>query len=433
MPERELVGTRLRENRLKAGVRQAELARRVGISASYLNLIEHNRRRIAGKLLSDLARALDLDAAILSRGAEGALVDGLHIAAAQHPIDVEIDEIDQFASRFPGWARLVVEQQQRRASLERGIVELTDRMAHDPFLSESLHEVLSAVTSLRSTSSILHQTPDIDDDWRARFHANLLEDSTRLATTTQALVAHIDQLGSAEAEFSTPQEYVETAFDQQGFRLDRLEQDPDAAEAELATHGAIDPASRGAMRAVLARYGQDARALPLDQLRALVARHGFDPVAILAHTGLAPALVLRRLAVLQPKDGAPETGLVICDGAGALTFRKPLPGFAAPRYGAACALWPLYQSLHRPAEPLMRVLHMPDGRRYVAYAVCTPLVQGFGAPPVLEAVMLTLALDEAQGVADIRDAALDVGVTCRICPRSTCAARREASILSERI
>ncbi|MGV6811132.1 MAG: short-chain fatty acyl-CoA regulator family protein [Brevirhabdus sp.] len=433
MAMKELVGTRLRENRLKAGVRQAELARRVGISPAYLNLIEHNRRRIAGKLLSDLARALDLDAAILEQGAEAALLEGVQAAAAAHSdVEVELREVDQLASRFPGWARLVVAQHQKQSGLERGIEELTDRMAHDPFLAENLHEILSVVTAIRSTSSILHQTPDIDPEWRARFHANLLEDSARLAATAQSLVTHFDELGDSGTGLSTPQEFVEGVFAAQGFQLARLERDADAVEDEVEACEAPDRASRAAARAVFSRYAQDARALPLGSLHALLGEHGFDPVAILSQTGLDPALVLRRLAVLGADDGAPSTGLVICDAAGALTFRKPLAGFAAPRYGAACALWPLYQSLHRLSEPMLRTLEMPDTHRYTTFAVCQPRVLGYGVPPVLESVMLVVSeADVARRVED--GVALEVGVSCRICPRADCAARREASVLSERV
>ena len=42
-------GSRIRERRLALGLRQADVALRAGISGSYLNLIEHNRRRIAAK------------------------------------------------------------------------------------------------------------------------------------------------------------------------------------------------------------------------------------------------------------------------------------------------------------------------------------------------------------------------------------------------
>lgn len=55
-----LTGTRIRERRAMGGLKQSDLARQIGISASYLNLIEHNRRRIGGKLLLDIAAALGL-------------------------------------------------------------------------------------------------------------------------------------------------------------------------------------------------------------------------------------------------------------------------------------------------------------------------------------------------------------------------------------
>ena len=77
-----LTGSRIRERRSVAGLRQAELARRVGISASYLNLIEHNRRRIGGKLLLDIAAVLDVEPSMLTEGAEAALLMALREAAA---------------------------------------------------------------------------------------------------------------------------------------------------------------------------------------------------------------------------------------------------------------------------------------------------------------------------------------------------------------
>lgn len=67
MPRSALTGTRIRERRTVLGLRQAELARLSGISPSYLNLIEHNRRRIGGKLLVEIARHLGVEASALTR------------------------------------------------------------------------------------------------------------------------------------------------------------------------------------------------------------------------------------------------------------------------------------------------------------------------------------------------------------------------------
>lgn len=82
MPMTALTGSRVRERRLQLGLRQADLARAAGISASYLNLIEHNRRRIGDEVLARLARALKVEAQTLSAGAEGVLVEDLRAAAA---------------------------------------------------------------------------------------------------------------------------------------------------------------------------------------------------------------------------------------------------------------------------------------------------------------------------------------------------------------
>ncbi len=53
-----LTGTRIRARRALHGMRQADLARLIGVSPSYLNLIEHNRRRVSPALIQSIARAL---------------------------------------------------------------------------------------------------------------------------------------------------------------------------------------------------------------------------------------------------------------------------------------------------------------------------------------------------------------------------------------
>ncbi|EKD60062.1 MAG: hypothetical protein ACD_54C00965G0005, partial [uncultured bacterium] len=85
MPLSALTGTRLRERRIALGLRQADLAEQAGISASYLNLIEHNRRRIAEALLERLAQVLGQPVETFQEGVAGALLDDLRAAAARLP------------------------------------------------------------------------------------------------------------------------------------------------------------------------------------------------------------------------------------------------------------------------------------------------------------------------------------------------------------
>jgi len=114
-----LTGARIRRRRLDRGVKQADLARACGISPSYLNLIEHDRRRIGGKLLADIAEALDVTPDRLRVGADAGEIAALRAAAADAPeVPAELDAAEDFAARFPGWAGLVAAQARRIATLQ---------------------------------------------------------------------------------------------------------------------------------------------------------------------------------------------------------------------------------------------------------------------------------------------------------------------------
>src|SRR5688572_21915755 len=58
---RSLIGQRVRQVRLENGVKQTELARQLGISAAYLNLIEKGKRVIQLPLLVRALEALEVD------------------------------------------------------------------------------------------------------------------------------------------------------------------------------------------------------------------------------------------------------------------------------------------------------------------------------------------------------------------------------------
>ena len=212
-----LTGTRIRDRRLLVGMKQAALAEAAGISPSYLNLIEHNRRRIGGKLLIDLARALGVEPGALSDGADATIHDTLKDAAHGLGEGVrrkpETDRIDDLAARFPGWTALIAQQRKRLGDLE-GVVEgLRDRLAHDPVLAEAMHEVLSSAAAIRSTADILVREADLDPAWRGRFHRNLHEEAERLSGRATALLAHFEAPDArGEALSATPIETVTQTF-----------------------------------------------------------------------------------------------------------------------------------------------------------------------------------------------------------------------------
>lgn len=417
-PNHILTGTRIRERRLSLSRRQADVARAAGISPAYLNLIEHNRRPVGEELVARLAEVLEMPADELAEGREEARLAALREAAARlaeggtdaGPLAAQAPE---FLARFPGWAAVLTAQSRRADALERQLVTLSDRMRQDPYLLTTMHEILSAATSIRSTASILSEEREVPPEWLARFHANLDQDSQRLSVTAQALVAYLDSF-ETEGAIVTPEEEVE-AWMAAGAR-------PVGESDEL-----VSDAARALASAHLLRMAEERRMLP-DAALAAAAAQERDPMRLAVRLDRPPDLVMRRLAALRPA-GFETAGLLVCDGSGALVLRRPTPGFPLPRPGDNCPLWPLYQALALPQTALSHLVETPGGRRFRTLSYATrSQPEGAGGPVLSRAQMLILPPDPGAAEAP----ATRIGPACRICPRPDCPARREPSILATR-
>lgn len=441
MAERALAGSRIRQRRIAQGLRQADLAAAVGISASYLNLIEHNRRRIGGKLLTQLAERLEVEPALLAEGAERAVIARLSEVAARFGEEADLGETADLAARFPGWANMVIRAGRRVDELERNVETLTDRLTHDPHLATVLHEVLSTVTAIRSTASILNETKEIEPEWRDRFHRNINEEASRLAEGARALVRFLDGASDAQSEIGSPQEEVARFLSEYGWHFRALEEGR-AGAAESYLTGAPQLKSESARQIAakyLACYAEDAALMPLPQIERLLDAQGADreneqgtePLQIAQQLGVPLAAVLRRLATL-PDLGF---GLVVCDASGTLLLRKQVEGFAVPRFGAACPLWTLFAALSRPMIPLAERVAQPgrggEDSVFATYAVAQPVMTGgYGMEPLYEATMLIVPQRGGTGPRAAYANTKPIGASCRICPRAGCAARRESSIVA---
>ena len=190
------------------------------------------------------------------------------------------------------------------------------------------------------------------------------------------------------------------------------------------------PSARSLAERYLERFACDAQAMPADEMHAAVLDVGLDPIAFAQRFGVRLSAVLRRLASLSGQGSLGEVGLVIADSSGTFTYRKPIDGFDIPRFGAACPIWPLFQALSQPERPLRAVLEQTGARhsRFLSFAVAEQLTSaGFDSPAVFETTMLfTPHLTE-----DLQSPQMDVGPGCRVCPRESCAARREPTLFGD--
>jgi predicted transcriptional regulator/transcriptional regulator with XRE-family HTH domain len=193
---RQLIGYRIRERRRQLGLTQASVAKSAGISPSYLNLIEANKRPIAGVTLRRITDSLDLDPETLTGRIEDRMIDDLVELTAEPMLrELGLDETSggDLVGRHPAWASALLTCWRAYRDQAQAAIALSDRLNQDPALADAVHQMLTHVTTVRSTSEILDTTKDLDPQRRQRFHAILSSESARLSAAAEALATFFDK------------------------------------------------------------------------------------------------------------------------------------------------------------------------------------------------------------------------------------------------
>src|SRR2546423_5634383 len=178
------IGQRIRKRRQELARSQKALAAEIGISASYLNLIEHNKRAIGGALAHRIAAALNLDSRSLSGTEEARLIAEIDEIAGEPALaglGIGAGDAARIVSASDQAARaiLALYRVYREAKLRSDLIG--ERLGEPSFLTEASHQILSLMTTVRSYAAILKDYGDLTEDERRRFMTTLSDESERLA------------------------------------------------------------------------------------------------------------------------------------------------------------------------------------------------------------------------------------------------------------
>ncbi len=232
------IGARIRDRRREQGLTQSALAAAAGISASYLNLIEHDKRAIGGALLRRIAEILEIDVGHLSGSDDARLAQDLvELARSFGSATLPEDSALGFVARFPDWARAFVHLHRRYRESADAALALSDRLSQDPALVEISHAVLTQVTAIRSFAEILDSHGDLVPEERGRFASIISQQSDELANSARQM---LDLLGGTRGQVrsSTPRDEVDDFIIAHGNHFPALEQACDHLRAELTDAGA---------------------------------------------------------------------------------------------------------------------------------------------------------------------------------------------------
>ena len=227
MPNRVLLGQKLRAMRIERAMSQVSMAKRLGISASYLNLIEHNQRGLTPKIRAQLIDAFGLEFEALSGARETRLRDELAEVLAD-PLFREFqdarDSLNDVVTTAPALCGATIEAYRKYRAVYEDLRALSEQLSEDPFIADSSHQLLTILTSVRSFAEILQDNSALSEDKRREFTGILVGESERLTDLVKQLFAFIGDGGLGKASAAElPRDEVDEAIQARNNHFPSLE------------------------------------------------------------------------------------------------------------------------------------------------------------------------------------------------------------------
>ena len=434
------LGPRLRRLRRDRGLTQADMAADLGISASYVALLEGNQRPVTADMLLRLARTFEVDLSDLDDRKSGETIARLERALGE-PLFEEIEfgptEIADVAASFPALAEAVLRLHTAYSEAQLALADNADggraadpvdearrflaaRRNFFPALDEAAEKIAREVELAGGLEAYLEARRGL----RVRcLPSDVMVGAVRRFDQHRNELVINDTLDGASRRFQLA---LQVAY------FDLREAIDDAlADGQFATDNARQLARRS-----LGGYGAAAILMPYQRFHRAAEERQYDVEALARTFRTSFEQASHRLTTLQRpgREGVPFF-FVRVDAAGNISKRLDGAGFPFARHGGSCPIWAVHETFRRPRELLTQWIELPDGERFFTIARTVTAGGGaHGAQSVTRAVALGCAARDAgrliyaEGRDIARETPTPIGVTCRVCHRPSCLARAEPPI-----
>ncbi|HYE41704.1 MAG TPA: short-chain fatty acyl-CoA regulator family protein, partial [Ramlibacter sp.] len=437
--------------RRELNLTQAQMAERLGLSPSYFNLIENNQRPATVPLLLKLGQAFEIDISSFADTDEIRLVGQLTEVFGDplfQDSDIKKHDLRELASVAPTLGQAVIDLYEAYREANEAVRALAERVAdrdklqlmqtkafpleevRDFFQDHENHfpELEAAAEALRAEAQLAQSdlrrglTDFLDRKHRVRVKRMPVE---VMGNAIRRFDYHSKRL--LLSELLSPQQH---AF-HLAVKLGILEYqglfDSIVAKANFSSDE-----SRGLARVGMANYFAGAALLPYEQFFTTARELRYD-IELLQHRFDASfEQVCHRLTTLQrPNARGVPFFLIRVDKAGNVSKRFSATPLQFARFGGACPRWNVYDAFAVPGVLHTQLAEMPDGALYffVARSI-TKTGGGYRSPPQRFALALGCEASHADQLvyADglqlaSRQAAVPIGVNCRLCERLDCSQR----------
>jgi predicted transcriptional regulator/DNA-binding XRE family transcriptional regulator len=455
--QKTFIGPHLRRLRTDRGETQGAMARALGISPAYVNLLENNQRSVSVPILLRLFEVYGVDWRDIAEEESATLLADLR-AVMQDPLfDGDRPDLAQLRAALVHAPALAAAFLKLHRAWAGATDQLLSRNAggdaddpRDPVVEASpeaeVHNVFrrnrNHFRELEEAAEAFWGGQPIETDEIYSLVKRRLRDRHGIAVwvvRTADLPHALRQYDESRREIllSEALDHPNRAF--QLVHVAGLLEERALLDSLLARAGVTSPRGLARLRVELANYFAAAVLMPYAPFlaEARASKYDFDHLA--TRFGVSFEQACHRATTMQ-REGAQGVPLFFLriDKAGNVTKRFNATDFHLAEYGGACPRLDVHTSFRTPGRIVTQFVEMPDGGRHFVFSrtVDRPTFERYGQDNRL-AVAMGCAIESAPQIGYAEGFSMPgarltpIGINCRICPRENCEQRaHQAAILT---
>jgi len=452
-------GPRIRRIRNAKGLTQTAMAEGLGISPSYLNLIERNQRPLTVQLILKLSSVYKVEPEELQGEARGSIASLKEVfsdplLAGELPGDQELVEIAEGAPNAAAAVIKLFRAYREQAERLSDLSELLAREGRATALSgarlpiDEVHEVFERrpnhFAAIEEEAEAFTAVLDPGDDlfgalkaWLRREYGIVVKvlPVATMPNWRRRYDRHSQRLFISE-RLSPFDQLREVAMEACLIRMSV------AVVAEIQSLKLSSDEARRLARFEFGRYAAHALMMPYQAFQSAAQRARYDIDVLRSRFGVSFEQAANRLTMLQ-RQGASSVPFFMLevDNAGNRFRKAGAQGFPQSRFGGGCPKLPVHAAFTQPGQIFVEAVEMPDGAEFLCVARTLEGPQGaFNERPRRTALLIGCdiafkdevvygaALPGAPGGKAGQIAATPVGPACRLCERTGCLSRAEPPV-----
>ena len=443
------IGPKIKAFRRQLGLQANKFAEQLGISPTYLNLIEGGKRKIDGDLLIKISKELRVELSDLTSKSDINLENDISELLDDQlfeDLDILGPEVKDLVSTNPKIARALIKLGDNFKQKDHEIVNKVENISGKIIDSRKASFPGEVISDFLQENK--NYFPKLED------FANNIFDKVQKNNRTRyiALCDYLKKEYSITVKDIIPEEEkpFSKIFNKSKKELllsdyNSLETKKLHAAAQIAQEGAINiitdylsnfnfpsEESKRLTQVALLNYCGAAILMPYKLFHNECKKLKYDLELLQNTFATSFEQVAHRVTCLQdPKLPGIPFHMLRTDIAGNISKRFSLSGIEIPRYGGACPRWNVYSAFTRPGVIQAAVSKMTNGEKYVCIARTVEKGVGrYGQSKSILSIGLGCEAKYAKEFVytenlDISDkkTEIPIGVSCRTCDRLDCSQR----------